>query len=304
MWWAAEPDRLVEISSGDVPDEIRQVCEYISKPHHYPALAAAIAHAWFTYVHPFEDGNGRVARLIANLVLLRNGWPPMTIQRAKRDEYLDALMESDWGGDISLLFELFLGEIDTTLAELEDPKFWKKRYKLALQRNPEQRQIDWIETARKFIGELRNELRSEGFTVERVSMPDTPTFTLLEQGEARAATLFAKIRHQDRREIRVGIGFMSPKFHQIDTVDLTLDGRNSPPTIYFQERNFKPDAEFPYVHRSASSLRTREFTFYPGREDEIVALYGLNDPSGLSMTTREFATLLARDICELQFIGR
>lgn len=304
MWWAAKPDRLVEISSGDVPDEIRQVCEYISRPHPYPALAAAVAHAWFTYVHPFEDGNGRVARLIANLVLLRNGWPPMTIQRSKRDEYLDALMESDWGGDISLLFDLFLDEIGTTLSELEDPNFWKKRYVLALRRDPVQRQIDWIETSRRFISELRVELRRQGFAVERVAMPDTSTFVLLEQGEGRAATLFAKVRHPDRREIRVGIGFMSQKFKQIHTADVTVDGVHTPPTIYFQERNFRPDAEFPYVHRTQSMMRTKEFTFYPGRALEVVALYGMKDTTGLVLTTGEFATLLARDIVELDFPDR
>jgi Fic family protein len=303
LWFSRPPDRLVEISSGDVPDEIRQICEYISRPHKFPALAAAVAHAWFTYVHPFEDGNGRVARLIANLVLLRNAWPPITIQRSRRDEYLDALMESDSGGDISLLYELFVEEIDTTLGELEDERFWKKRYRLALQQNPEQRQVDWIATARRFIDEFRRELRPFGFSVERVSMPDTPTFVLLEQGEKRAATLFAKIRNRDRREIRVGIGFMSPKFKQIDNVDTTVDGLHDPPTIYFQERNFRPNADFPYVHRSESVLLSKEFTFYPGRESEVIVLYGKSFPSGFAMTSSEFAVMLARDIAELEFPG-
>jgi Fic family protein len=304
MWWAATPDRLVEISCGDVPDEIRQICEYISRKHEFPALAAAVAHAWFTYVHPFEDGNGRVARLIANLVLLRNGWPPMTVHRSKRDDYLDALMESDWGGDISLLFDLFLDEIDTTLEELENPSFWKSRVRLSYRQNPEQRQIDWIDCARRFINELRTELHKEGFSVERVLMPDTPTFVLLEGGESRAATLFAKIRHQDRREIRVGIGFMSRPFKQIDIADISSDGVHFPPTIYFQERNFLPNAEFPYVHRSSSALRVKEFTFYPGRHNEVVALYRSDNAQGLVMSTVAMARLLARDVVDLVFPGR
>lgn len=302
FWFAQTPDHLVEISAGDVPDEIRQICEYISQTHSYPALAAAVAHAWFTYVHPFEDGNGRVARLIANLILLRNGWPPMTIQRSSRDDYLDALMESDLGGDISLLLELFINEIDLTLSELEDDRFWKKRYQLALQQNPEQRQVDWISTARAFISELRDELKPFGFAVERVSMPDNTTFVLLEQGEPRAATLFAKIRHRDRREIRVGVGYMSNKFKQIEFTDTTIDGQHTPPTIYFQERNFRPDAAFPYVHRSESSLDTKEFTFFPGRTANTVVLYG-KFLTGYEMKTSELARLLARDISELQFPG-
>jgi len=51
----------------------------------------AWAHFSFVRIHPFFDGNGRVARLIANLPLLRSGQPPILISEERRSEYIDLL---------------------------------------------------------------------------------------------------------------------------------------------------------------------------------------------------------------------
>jgi Fic family protein len=50
-------------------------------------------HLSFVRIHPFFDGNGRIARLIANLPLLRCGQPPLLISMSKRAEYIDMLWE-------------------------------------------------------------------------------------------------------------------------------------------------------------------------------------------------------------------
>ena len=59
------------------------------------ATKAVNVYAWthlsFVRVHPFFDGNGRIARLIANLPLLKCGWPPLLIALARRAEYIDLL---------------------------------------------------------------------------------------------------------------------------------------------------------------------------------------------------------------------
>lgn len=46
----------------------------------HPVELAAVTHIKFIEVHPFGDGNGRVARLITNLILMKNGYPPMNIK--------------------------------------------------------------------------------------------------------------------------------------------------------------------------------------------------------------------------------
>ena len=51
-------------------------------------LCCAKAHISFVSIHPFFDGNGRMARLLANFPLLRNGFPPVIIQRSARREYI------------------------------------------------------------------------------------------------------------------------------------------------------------------------------------------------------------------------
>ena len=61
----------------------------VKKEH--PVIIAAEAHTRFVSIHPFIDGNGRVGRLILNLVLLQNGYVPVIIKNDKRVNYLDAL---------------------------------------------------------------------------------------------------------------------------------------------------------------------------------------------------------------------
>jgi hypothetical protein len=58
-------------------------------------LELAKLHAGFERIHPFIDGNGRVGRLVLNLVLVRLGWPPAIIVKRQRDRYLDALGRAD-----------------------------------------------------------------------------------------------------------------------------------------------------------------------------------------------------------------
>jgi hypothetical protein len=62
-----------------------------------PEVSAAWLHHRFTQIHPFQDGNGRVARAIASLVFLKAGWFPLVINRDQRDEYIDALEAADDG---------------------------------------------------------------------------------------------------------------------------------------------------------------------------------------------------------------
>jgi fido (protein-threonine AMPylation protein) len=55
---------------------------------HYAKIHMAIAH-----IHPFFDGNGRLARLISNILLLKAGLPPLVIEKSKRREYIECLAD-------------------------------------------------------------------------------------------------------------------------------------------------------------------------------------------------------------------
>lgn len=61
------------------------------------AEQVATVHAAFERLHPFLDGNGRTGRLLANLLLIRLGYPPAIIYKRQRSQYLTALGKADTG---------------------------------------------------------------------------------------------------------------------------------------------------------------------------------------------------------------
>jgi Fic family protein len=77
-----------------------------------PEVEAAWLHHRFTQIHPFQDGNGRVARNLATLVFLRDGWFPLVVLDENQDEnearshYIDALEAADQG-NLKPLVDLF-----------------------------------------------------------------------------------------------------------------------------------------------------------------------------------------------------
>jgi len=87
-----------------------------------PVFKAGIAHFWFVTIHPFEDGNGRIARAIAELALARadgvaDRFYSMSTQIEKdRKQYYDSLESSQRGGiDITLWLEWFLDCLERAL---------------------------------------------------------------------------------------------------------------------------------------------------------------------------------------------
>ncbi len=77
-----EMDELI----ADVAQEDRTVIEMTAYFHHR-----------FVAIHPFVDGNGRVARLLGNLYLIRNGYPTIVLDQKNRQQYYRALREADSG---------------------------------------------------------------------------------------------------------------------------------------------------------------------------------------------------------------
>lgn len=67
---------------------------------------AAWLHHRFTQIHPYQDGNGRVARALASLMFIRAGWFPVVVTRDDRSRYIDDLEEADNGDLKPLVFFL------------------------------------------------------------------------------------------------------------------------------------------------------------------------------------------------------
>lgn len=71
-----------------------------------PAVEAAWLHHVFTQIHPFQDGNGRVARSLASLILIKGGFFPLVVHRDDWEKYIDALETAD-DGELNPLVSLF-----------------------------------------------------------------------------------------------------------------------------------------------------------------------------------------------------
>jgi Fic family protein len=82
----------------EVPIKMRKLVEWIRENENQnPIIVAAIAHHEFVKIHPFKDGNGRTARLLLNLILLKKGFPICNIRRDERPMYYEALSLADTG---------------------------------------------------------------------------------------------------------------------------------------------------------------------------------------------------------------
>ena len=91
-----------------------------------PVLRAALAHLWFVTIHPFDDGNGRIARAIADWALAQSEnssqrFYSMSSQiRLERNDYYDILKETQKGTlDVTEWMEWFLGCLDRAIAGTE-----------------------------------------------------------------------------------------------------------------------------------------------------------------------------------------
>lgn len=109
--WKVEPNSTVIISNDDqiifefaspkdVPELMQSWLALFQNTCKEKALKreeALTAYVWlhvsFVRIHPFWDGNGRMARLIANVPIIRSGYPPIIIPKELSQEYIEALSE-------------------------------------------------------------------------------------------------------------------------------------------------------------------------------------------------------------------
>jgi len=97
--------------------------------HVHPVERAARAHFRFMSIYPWPKNSGKVARLLMNLMLLKDGFPPVVIHSIERQRYYDVL-RNEAAGLAPLIFESLENGVDTALrffAELEEARRQQKR---------------------------------------------------------------------------------------------------------------------------------------------------------------------------------
>jgi Fic family protein len=99
-----------------IPQLMQEFGEWLGKTDPTPA-ASVDAHFRLVAIHPFSDGNGRTARLLMNLLLLRACYPPVAVRPEDRKTYLDALEHASMRNDISPFQNFMHQRLDATLTE-------------------------------------------------------------------------------------------------------------------------------------------------------------------------------------------
>jgi Fic family protein len=84
-----------EETPAKMEELMRWYNEIIKDKSVHPVVVASLFHHRFTEIHPFDDGNGRVARLLMNLILMRNGYPPVVIKKEGKENYYALLSRAD-----------------------------------------------------------------------------------------------------------------------------------------------------------------------------------------------------------------
>jgi len=79
--------------ANDIPDLMKTLTEELKNKwnNEHPVILSAYAHQRLVDIHPFEDGNGRTARLLMNLILINKGYQIVSIPPVLRQEYIDAI---------------------------------------------------------------------------------------------------------------------------------------------------------------------------------------------------------------------
>ena len=99
----------VKTSSGEIhyyaspeetPVKMHELMDWYEEVGRYdisPIIIAALFHHKFVEIHPFDDGNGRLSRILMNLILMQSGYPPVVVKTDDRKNYYSLLSRADVG---------------------------------------------------------------------------------------------------------------------------------------------------------------------------------------------------------------
>lgn len=102
-----------------VPEKMEELMKWYENQQGlmHPVLLAAEFHFRFVFIHPFSDGNGRTARLLMNLILMKHGYPPAIVKAADaaRMRYYETLEEASVQGQLEPFIQLIMGCVADSL---------------------------------------------------------------------------------------------------------------------------------------------------------------------------------------------
>lgn len=155
-------DKFFFASPEETPAKMMDLIAWFKEndARQHPLLTAASFHYQFVRIHPFDDGNGRMARILMNFILMMHDYPPAIISTDDREGYLQSLAYAD-SGDLEKFIE-YIGEQENTSLELvmkaakgETIDEYEDIDKMI---NLLKKKMDWNELDDNIIIELNNEI--------------------------------------------------------------------------------------------------------------------------------------------------
>ncbi len=146
-------------------------------------VQAAWLHHRFTQIHPFQDGNGRIARAIASLVLIKGGLFPLVVTRYDKPAYIEALESAD-RGDLKPLVDL--------IAKLQIKRLYKARgisEHLGTKKDTDTALADLLKAAERIGAKRRTELLK---VIDHAHAVESDIYDRLEEIKPRIIRIFQK----------------------------------------------------------------------------------------------------------------
>jgi Fic family protein len=127
---------------NEVPARMHALCKNLNGlkqlSDEQAIIEVAKLHYDFICIHPFDDGNGRMARLLMNLLLIKNGFPPAIIRTEDKSNYFSALRQAD-GGQLDVFVDYIANCVVASLRvmlagargeDIDDPNFQDQKIKM------------------------------------------------------------------------------------------------------------------------------------------------------------------------------
>lgn len=110
--------------ASELPKALEELITWYKKNRNKfkPLVLAIVIHNQFEHIHPFQDGNGRVGRLLLNFVLLKSKYPPISINLDDRAEYYQCLKKYDKSHDVVSTVKFLIKQYQKSLGRVTTKK--------------------------------------------------------------------------------------------------------------------------------------------------------------------------------------
>lgn len=98
-----------------VPELMKEFIIWLNNVSDNPVKIAADAHFKLVSTHPFVDGNGRTARLLMNLILMQEGYPPALIRKEDKRIYINSVEKGQLSGEMNDFYDIICDAINRSL---------------------------------------------------------------------------------------------------------------------------------------------------------------------------------------------